>query len=84
MTELRPHGRELIAAAQRERSLGAAERERILNGLLAAAERSKTGIGKEPVERSLQGTAKLLVLLAVVLLIVLGLYVARHAGERRL
>lgn len=38
MHELRPHGRELLEAARRERTPSPADRERLLSELLVAAE----------------------------------------------
>lgn len=80
MNELRPHGRELLEAARRERTPSPDERERLLSELLAAADPGPAS-GAPGGRRKLRGGARLLVLAALVLAIGLALYGASHAGR---
>jgi hypothetical protein len=83
MSELRPYGRELLEAARRERTPTAAERARVLLALLGAAERSQIAVAATPRPSKLSSAAKLFVLVALAALIVLGIYLAGHAGAPR-
>jgi len=79
MNELRPHGRELLEAARRERTPSPADRERLLSELLAAADPGPAS-GAPGGRRKLSAGARLLVLVGLVLAIALLLYGASHAG----
>ncbi len=80
MNELRPHGRELLEAARRERTPSPEQRERLLGELLAAADPGPPS-GAPGGRRKLRGYAKVLVLLALACAIGLALYGASHAGR---
>jgi len=82
MSELRPHGRELLDAARRERSLTQAERARLLEDLHAAALAARERDDSWWLSRRLSRTGKLLVLLGLAALIALGVYLAGHVGPR--
>lgn len=80
MNELRPHSRELLEAARRERTPSADVRERLLSELLAAADPGPASgaPGRRP---KLGPATQWLVLVALVLGIALALYGASHAGR---
>jgi len=80
MTELRSHGRELLDAARRERTLSQAERTRLLEGLYAAATAARADDDSWWLARRLGRWGRLLVLLGLAALIALGVYLASHAG----
>lgn len=80
MNELRPHGRELLAAARRELSPTPAERERVLNELLATIEPAPTSTAPGA-RRKLEGSARFLLLTALACAIVIALYVASSVGH---
>jgi len=81
MHELRPHGRELLAAARRERTPSPAERERLLGELLAAADPGPAS-GASGARRKLTGPLRVLLLAALALAIGLILYGASQLGQR--
>jgi hypothetical protein len=78
MNELRPHGRELLEAARRERTPSAAEHARLLQELLQAAQSSSPSIRPK---RALGAAAKLVLLAALATAIAVVLYFASHAGR---
>ena len=82
MSELRPYGRELLDAARRERTPGAAERARVLKSLEAAAEHARLAAAEARPESNLGPASKIFVLLALAALIAFGVYMAGHAGVK--
>jgi hypothetical protein len=79
MNELRPHGRELLDAARRERTPNPAQRERLLGELLAAADPGPAS-GAPGGRRKLSKGAQALLLAALALAIGLALYGMGHVG----
>jgi hypothetical protein len=77
MNELRPHGRELLDAARRERTPSATDHARLLQELLLAAQ--ATDASTEPAQR-LSLASKLLLLAALAVLIGFALYFVGRAG----
>jgi hypothetical protein len=80
MNELRPHGRELLEAARRERTPSPAQRERLLSELLAAADPGPAS-GAPGGTPKLRGGSRWLVLVGLALSIGLALYGASHLGR---
>jgi len=78
MNELRPHGRELLEAARRERTPSPAEHARLLQQLLLAAQSSNASSPPPP---KLANGARLILLAALVAGIAFALYCASHAGR---
>jgi len=79
MHELRPHGRQLLEAARRERTPRVEERERLLSELVAAADPGPAS-GAARARRKLTPGAKLLLLLSLAIAIGILLYAASHLG----
>jgi hypothetical protein len=80
MNQLRPHGRELLAAARRERTPSPADRERLLSELAAAADPGPAS-GAPGGRRKLGAGAKAAALVALTVGIAIFLYVAGHVGR---
>lgn len=80
MNELRPHGRELLEAARRERTPTPEQRERLLSELLAAADPGPAS-GAPGGRPKLRGGARWLVLVGLALAIGVALYEASHLGR---
>ena len=82
MNELRPHGRELLEQASRERTPDAATRERVFTALMAteAVVAAINEAANPVVPRPLAGAGKWLLLAALALLVVGIVYLAGHAG----
>jgi hypothetical protein len=87
MNELRPHGRELLEQACRERTPDAATRERVFAALMATeAVVAAINEGANPVvSRPLAGAGRWLLLAALALLVAGLVYLAGNvgAGQRR-
>jgi hypothetical protein len=77
MTELRPRGREHLAAARRERTPSSADRARLLRELLEAAHATDAALAPAP-RRKLG--SKLALLAALAGAIAGALYWLRHAA----
>lgn len=81
MNELRPHGRELLRAARRERTPAPLERERLLSELLAAADPGPAS-GSAATRRRLPRAARLLLLVVLALAIAFSLFAVGRIGQR--
>lgn len=82
MNELRPHGRELLAQAKRERTPDAAVRERVFAALMAteAVVAAINEAANPVVPRPLAGAGKWLLLAALGLAVAGIVYLAGHVG----
>lgn len=82
MNELRPHGRELLEQACRERTPDAATRERVFAALMAteAVMAAVNEAANPVVPRPLAGAAKWLLLAALCLVVAGVVYLAGHVG----
>jgi hypothetical protein len=80
MNQLRPHGRELIEAARRERTPSSEQRERLLSELLAAADPGPAS-GTSGGRRKLSDVQKAIALVALAMALGLVLYAAGHLGR---
>jgi hypothetical protein len=82
MNELRPHGRELLAQAKRERTPDTAVRERVFEALMAteAVMAAIDEAANPVVPRPLAGAGKWLLLAALAGVVAGIVYLAGHVG----
>lgn len=82
MNELRPHGRELLKQASRERTPDAATRERVFAALMAteAVVAAINEAANPIVPRPLAGVGRWLLLAALALVVAGLVYLAGHVG----
>ncbi len=85
MNDLRHHGRELLDQARRERTPGAADRERVFGALMATAAIATASVAAAApavADKVLTGLSKWLVLAALAGTVTGGVYVAGHVGAK--
>jgi hypothetical protein len=84
MNELRPHGRELLEQAKRERTPDAAVRERVFSALMAteAVVAAINEAANPVVTRPLAGAGRWLLLAALAAVVAGVVYLAGHVGAK--